>query len=295
MRNKFAMLAFCTLLLAVLACNLPVRAPTPAANDEISLTVTALTRLLQENTPGPARASTETAIRQMEDNATSGPLPTAPAEVRLVTGISAAYLSIPPVLDGRLDEWPQPGFLIASPVYGIENWRGVDDLSGEGMFGWDEDYLYLALHVTDDVYIQNATGTHIYKGDSIEILFDADLAGDFHDNNLSDDDSHLGMMAGIPSVGFSPQAYQWLPSHLEGERAEITLVAMSTSTGYDLEAVIPWKVLGVTPLAWQHYGFAISISDNDKEGTVLQQSMISNTPDRRVNKPTTWGDLVLTK
>lgn len=292
MRNKLAVLAACVVMLVTLACNLAVRTATPISDERLSLTVTALTRLLDQTASPVAGVVVAT---QAAANQTTGPLPTAPAQVRLVTGVSAAYFASPPTIDGQLTEWTSPGFVIASPVYGIENWRGVDDLSGMSMFGWDEDYLYVAVQVTDDVYVQNAIGPHIYKGDSIEILYDANLAGDFYDNALSDDDFQLGFSPGNPLPAGNGQAYQWLPAFLEGARPEITIVAVPTAKGYDLEAVIPWSVLGIQPQAWQHYGLAISLCDNDKVDTVVQQSIISNTPDRRLTKPVTWGDLVLTK
>ena len=71
------------------------------------------------------------------------------------------------------------------------------------------------------------------------------------------------------------------------------VAAHKTDAGYDLEAAIPWSVLEMTPQAWQHYGFAFSISDNDKIDDILQQSVVSNTPNRHLTRPMTWGDLVL--
>jgi hypothetical protein len=294
MRNKQFVLLAGVMVLAMLACNLPTRTPTIVPAEGLSLTVTALTRSL-EQTASPSTSSSRGDATQSVAMDTPAPLPTAPELVRLVTGASATYFATPPTIDGQLGEWMPPAFLINAPVYGIENWRGADDLSGTAMFGWDEDYFYFAVHVTDDVYVQNATDTHIYKGDSIEILFDADLEGDFFDNALSDDDVQLGLSPGNPTPGEKWSAYQWLPVSSEGVRPEIAMAASRTSIGYDVEAVIPWSMLGASPKPWAHFGFAFTLSDNDKVDTVVQQSMVSNTPDRRLTRPMTWGDLVLTK
>ncbi|MFZ6029352.1 MAG: sugar-binding protein [Chloroflexota bacterium] len=274
---------------SILACNLASRLPTPAPTSELALTITALSHLLK--TPSPA-AWTATPVLRTD---TPGPLPTAPGEVRLVTGVSAAYLVEPPLIDGDLYEWSSAKFLVASPVFGIENWRGIEDLSGHAMFGWDEDYLYVAVHVVDDVFVQNAAQAHLYKGDSVEILMDTRLEWDFYDNTLNEDEYQLGISPGSPSPGLNVEAYQWLPLDREGPRKEVTIASLPYEGGYDMEVVIPWSVFGIYPQPWQHYGFAISLSDNDKPNTSIQQSMVSNTPERRYAKPITWGDFVLIK
>ncbi len=71
--------------------------------------------------------------------------------------------------------------------------------------------------------------------------------------------------------------------------------ARSTSNGYDMEAAIPWSVFGVSPQAGLHYGFAFSISDDDKPGSAVQQKMVSTAPGRSLQDPTTWGDLIMVK
>jgi len=53
-------------------------------------------------------------------------------------------------------------------------------LQGSYRLGWDEDYLYVAVKVLDDQYVQNASGQDIYKGDSIELLIDTYLQDDFY-------------------------------------------------------------------------------------------------------------------
>jgi len=54
-------------------------------------------------------------------------------------------------------------------------------------------------------------------------------------------------------------------------------------------------MLEITPTKGLHIGFAVSVSDNDKTGENLQQTMISTTATRDFLDPTTWGELVLVK
>jgi hypothetical protein len=89
-------------------------------------------------------------------------------------------------------------------------------------------------------------------------------------------------------------AYRWYPASLAGIPAGVTLKAVRTDEGYDLEARIPWSALGgVTPAEGSSFGFALSLSDNDRAGQALQQSMVSTVRGRMLTNPTTWGTLTL--
>jgi hypothetical protein len=75
---------------------------------------------------------------------------------------------------------------------------------------------------------------------------------------------------------------------------KIAAEGMGTGSGYQVEFKIPWDLLGVsTPAVGDHYGFAISINDNDNAGDKEQQTVVSNVPTRYFVDPTTWGDLTL--
>ncbi len=72
------------------------------------------------------------------------------------------------------------------------------------------------------------------------------------------------------------------------------IVAKEGGEGYQVEMKIPWSELGVAnPSSGDHYGFALSINDNDNAGTLKQQSVVSNVAGRYYADPTTWGDLYL--
>ena len=60
-----------------------------------------------------------------------------------------------------------------------------------------------------------------------------------------------------------------------------------------LEIAVPWSVLQVQPYQGLKLGFCLSLSDNDHEGVQVQQTMLSNCPQRRLTDPTTWGTLIL--
>jgi hypothetical protein len=198
----------------------------------------------------------------------------------------------PPTVDAGFEDWPGLPYSLTTPAYRPENWTGLEDHSAVFAVGWDEAYLYLALRVTDDVYVQTQTGETLFRGDSVELLFDTNLAGDFDDTTLNGDDYQLGLSAGANRI--TPEAYLWFPTGQRG-RAEVLLIPRpdGANHGYLIEAGIPWTLLAVAPVPGTQLGFALSSSDNDTPASAEQQSMLSTEASRRLTDPTTWGTLVL--
>jgi hypothetical protein len=195
-------------------------------------------------------------------------------------------------VDASLDDWPASGFDVAQAVYQPENISGPADLSGVGFAAWDDDALYVALRVTDDALVQTQTGFDMYQGDGIELQFDHDLAGDFDDDQLSEDDHQIGLSPG-DLAGAAPEAYIWLPWSEEQPGTMIDVAARATDDGYVLEAAVPWEVLGGRPALETPLGLCINVNDNDTPGTAEQQAMVSSCPNREWGDPTSFGTLIL--
>ena len=238
--------------------------------------------------------------------------------VRSGPSVSAKYMESGNAIDGDLAGWTPPiQKVITEVVYGKDNWTGSLDASGSVVIGWNEDYLFIGVRVKDSKYVQEGVKEQIYLGDSIEILFDRYVSADYYLHAMSADDYQIGISPGQggivtcsinsgktasmslisppttcdPSI---PQAYMWFPKTEAGKKTEIKVGAIKGAEGYQVEIKIPWSLIGVTnPSEGDHYGFAISISDNDLAGTLKQQTVVSNVPGRFYADPTTWGDLYL--
>jgi len=324
--KKRIRLLFVMAVIAVfaVACNLPIFNASEEPGDIApNLTLTALfdtsmnipptltpemPTAEQENSPTTAPTSAPTAVPQTEaptaeptlaptvTNTSVSPKP----EVRQRAGtlMKAGYLSDAPVMDGTYAEWVDKTFKYAIPnvVWQKANWKDMADLEGVFAVAWDEDYLYVSVKVTDDVFVQNKSGEMLYLGDSVEILIDANLDGDFFTTSLSADDYQFGISPGNPDKGIDEEVYLWYPASREGSKAKVLVSSQfETSPIYRVEVGIPWSMLEITPAKGLHIGFAVSVSDNDKPGENLQQTMISTTATRDFLDPTTWGELVLDK
>ncbi len=227
------------------------------------------------------------------------PIPTSSARwtpvvpVRPGPVIYAPRVLSPPTIDGDLGEWSfMTPISINNITYGTGAYRGPQDLSGLLYVAWDDTHLYLAFQVTDDQFVQQASGRYLYRGDSTEILVDTNLLGDQNARVLNLDDYQLGFSPGNP-VGQNPEVWLWYPRSMERRATEVRIAALPWAHGYQIEVAVPWSTLGVYPQAGLRLGFNAAISDNDAPGTQVQQSMASTSPFRRLTNPTTWGELVL--
>ena len=263
-------------------------------------------------TEEPAETAEPTAVSYVGPAVRSGP------------SIIADFVDPNSVTDGDLSDWNLPiQKVITHVVYGADEYDDEDDISGSVVAGWDNNFLYLGIRVKDDKYVQQATKEQIYLGDSIEILFDRYVSDDYYLQAMTSDDYQIGISPGkcigtclisfittgkvasplfpgdptsIPNTLDPPEAYIWFPKTEAGRTTDIKIgaVGMGSGSGYQIEFKIPWDLLGVsTPAIGDHYGFAISISDNDNVGDKEQQTVVSNVPTRYFADPTTWGDLYL--
>lgn len=319
------------------ACTLPgFSTPTPFSFPTPDKTMTALFEPTQEAPATSAPRNTDVPQQEATDVPTEAPEATAPEPTatekteeptatveptvsyagpvkRSGPSVTAYYLTSRPTIDGDLYDWDAPiQRVINKVVYGADKHSGELDASGTVVLGWDEDYLFIGFRVKDDKYVQEATGKNLYKGDSVEILFDGVVSGDFYHQGMSNDDFQIGISPGKGGIAIyqggnklaaldatggessgPPEAYIWYPTFKAGSTSKIKIGVLESGAGYQVELRIPWNLLNVSPKSGAHYGFALSISDNDKPGTTQQQSMVSNVSTRYFADPTTWGDLYL--
>lgn len=309
------LVVFSVMLLAVMACNLPGNESTQEFPPTPNATMTALYAMatiltpaasqeaISSATPEVVPQSTATFTRQPDDSSTQSPTrtftpqtpPTSTTPQRSGTLIRAEYMSDTLELDGDWADWGTATQYGANTVvYGLDKWTDKNDLEAAYRVSWDEDYLYFAVKVRDDKFVQKATGADLYKGDSIELLFDVNLYGDYGSNSLSPDDFQLGISPGYETINEGTEAYLWFPTDRAGKKNGVIIGASGGNELYRVEFAIPWSLFGITPAVGQHYGFALSISDNDSGSSNVQQSMVSSAPRRSLTDPTSWGELVLT-
>jgi hypothetical protein len=103
----------------------------------------------------------------------------------------ATQRAAPIRIDGDLSEWAgvqgfaldQEKFFFAGQGMSASKWRGPQDLSAKFKMQWDEQYIYVAVEVTDDAVTEPhgslapGTDTGSWDDDGVELMFDNDGCG----------------------------------------------------------------------------------------------------------------------
>jgi serine/threonine-protein kinase len=196
-------------------------------------------------------------------------------------------------VDGSLAEWAgYPAYPVTALVDDPSHYQGESDLSSTMMLAWDDNFLYIAVRRVDDRLGRMGAGAYLYRGDSLEIQFDADLAGDFAVDDFDADDSQLGVSPG-DFTSMPPETHQWLPSSRSGSIPGAPVAAVQTTAGYDIEFAIPWPALGTAPGDGAAYGFTLCTNDNDRLDEADQETMLCAHASRRWMVATSLGTLIL--
>ena len=85
----------------------------------------------------------------------------------------------------------------------------------------------------------------------------------------------------------------WYPSGRMGSLTDVQIAGVLIDSGYVVEVALPWVDVGVTPFDGLKLGFLLSVSDNDMEAMNAQQSVVSFSPLRELQNPTSWSELEL--
>jgi len=174
----------------------------------------------------------------------------------------------PITVDGDLAEWRAhkalPLMLVAGENIVIPSWRGPDDLTVIGYFLWDDQYLYFAAEVTDDVHHDSGLGGGMYHGDGFQMAFDP------LDDTLIPGYDGNDVEFGVGAADGRAAAYGWVGGKT-GISGEIASDVMPIAHRRDedakrgtWEAAIPWKMLApFAPSTGGRMGFNIIFNEND--------------------------------
>lgn len=182
----------------------------------------------------------------------------------------------PPTANGELDRMQRvPGWTTVHGAehvdFGKDKWKNDADLSASVILGWRQDYLYVAARVKDDVVVQPYSGERLWKGDHVILLLDVprQMGGRQKSKVFQ-----IGLSPGDLVNGGPAQVYQWTPNSREMTDARVG--ARKTADGYQIEAAIPWKALGVDQgRKGMRFGYDVMLSDTDSKADPMQDKIMS--------------------
>lgn len=193
---------------------------------------------------------------------------------RLVGGFATASRAKQPiVIDGKFDDevWTKTevqhiNTAAAALRFGTSApWRDVADLSAIWRCAWDDENLYLAVDVTDDVHHVQFSDGKIWNQDSLQFLFDparteVEKAGKY-DYSL-----------GVGTKG--PQAWCHLSGHSSINEGAAPFAVASTplpgsAGGMRYEVAIPWtSIAPFKPKAGANLGMTLIVNEDDGDGRI---------------------------
>jgi hypothetical protein len=186
----------------------------------------------------------------------------------------------PPPVDGDLGRLGRvPGWVDVkgseSIAFGADKWKGDDDLSGSVLLGWDPQFLYVAARVRDQVISQTFAGEGCWQGDHVMLVLDVPRQEGVRDKGKV---FQIGISPGnLKPNGIVAEVYQWAPTR--GSVVGARVGARKTADGYQIEAAIPWKSLGIEKIdKGFRIGYDISLSDSDQVGDSIQDKLTSLNP-----------------
>lgn len=210
--------------------------------------------------------------------------------------IAAQLVTRPLEIDGNLTEWAEfPAYESLYRVFNVDSWDRSDDVRAIWQLGWDQNNLYVAVRVEDDVHVQTQSGSTIFKGDGVSLQIDTLLDTDFGPG-LSPDDYQVNLSPG-DFAGNPPVAYRFRGDNsgnlIDMVGHDIQIAALPSGNGYILEAAIPWSDIGLSSGPGLRMGIALNVNDNDTPGTAVQEVMMSHIATRRFSDPSSWGMIIL--
>lgn len=132
------------------------------------------------------------------------------------------------------------------------------DLSAEIFLAWDEEHLYFAAKVRDDIFFQESSGADSWQGDSVQVSFDT----------LDDDSSELDEGDYEYTFALTPKGPEAFRLSVEGgsikgEVEDIPLTIRIEEGLHIYEAAIPWEQFGTFGPGRKIWGFNVVVNDND--------------------------------
>ena len=167
-------------------------------------------------------------------------------------------------IDGRLEEWisREPLRLKFPEHWELGEISGPEDLEGAFDLAWDADFLYIGAQITDDSVVSKRKPAQMWKDDLVELFMDPEGNG-----FVWGDPKDLQLGLGPGAEEGTSKSWVW-PRNLDSvEQGLVELKVLRREKGYDLEAKISWKLLGIMPRPGLVFGFSPAIHDLDEDGS----------------------------
>jgi hypothetical protein len=200
--------------------------------------------------------------------------------------IEAPFTTSTPVIDGVISsgEWDQAEsntvdfITLGVSGDGADTSDGLEDISYEFSVMYDDLYLYIAVDVTDDIYVSTNYGQRLqwdmpvaWENDAVEYFFDGDMSRNEENNRTPEETATGGQYifvteaddAPLPFVTAELQGGHERPYGTEADDVWYAQTVADRSTGdWVQEARFALSIIG-SPQPGESIGFNINVDDVD--------------------------------
>ena len=186
------------------------------------------------------------------------------------------------IVDGSDSDWGRQGFRVEVLADPEGKTLPADDFDVKFRLAWDDQGLYVLAVVRDDIAVENEDVSRLWRTDCVELFVS----------------EHLGSMNRYQVViasGADPRykktrqrIYDW--RHPQFKKSELTARSGSQvfKGGYAIEALLPWKNLGLEPNPGMELAFQFVANDDDgrsqdSNGSLRVAWFAGIGPDSRLN------------
>ncbi len=181
--------------------------------------------------------------------------------MRTLVFTPARRMDTAPTIDGALDDWPGTFPIEVGPDTGETHHAtdgapsDPDDLSATAALTWDDENLYMAVRVRDDIHTNDQGEGALWDGDGLQFGFAPDPYTP----------SSAYYEWGLALTDDGPQTWAWravAPQPTGPIDFPYEITRSDSETIY--EAAIPWRMIPpIAPVAGTTFGFGLCVNEKD--------------------------------
>jgi hypothetical protein len=262
--------------------------------------------------PAPGLTTDQTRIFSLNVKTDDGYSKNLLRNISALTAVQAAE-SDNIAIDGVINESEWNNALTFRPVLNTEilarlqdkpqSWDGEEDVSAAGYVKWDEQFLYIAVDVTDDIHYMNKSFSGAWGADSIQFSIDPGRLTGYNSIGHHRFSLSLNSETGESQLALESTDVSELRENLLNESVgKVVRNEDSKRTVYEAalkwSEILPAKLLPVAP-GRTNIGFSLVVNDSDR----TQAGSASDERDAFIEymggiaygkTPARFGDLILT-
>jgi LmbE family N-acetylglucosaminyl deacetylase len=193
------------------------------------------------------------------------------ADVYALPSLTIPRVVRPPVIDGDLADMRDfaKGSIGPKDLWWRREPKDAADLSADFFLAYDARFLYVGLHVRDDVVVCNIAPDDIkaqLRSDAVGITVDP--------SGRSRDTSTTFQAAAFPCTteGFKARGFRDAdarPGLMEQTAPGMQVASLRTLDGFDLEAALPWAAMPKEPRPGDEIGLNLVLYDGDQKDAAV--------------------------